>query len=61
MTVSTQTTCTKTFAFLVVLVFKLLSHKILFVNRKTMETVKKISYFFKKIANFTYKLLQNYK
>ena len=36
---STQITNTEIFAFIAVLVFKLLSRKILFINRK--ETVKK--------------------
>ena len=51
MIVSTQATNTKIFAFIAVLVFKLFNCKILFINRKEN----------KKIANFTDKLLQNYK
>ena len=38
---STQITNTETFAFIAALVFKLLSRKVLFMNRKTMETLKK--------------------
>ena len=42
MIASTQTTNTKIFSFIAVLVFKLLSHKVLFTNIKsTIETVKK--------------------
>ena len=41
MIASTQISNTKIFAFIVVLVFKLLSRKILFINRKTTQTVKK--------------------
>ena len=39
--VSTQITNIEIFAFTVVLVFKLLSRKVLFINGKTIETVKK--------------------
>ena len=38
---STQITNTETFAFIAVLVFKLLNRKVLFINRKTTKTVKK--------------------
>ena len=38
---STQTTNTEIFAVVAVLVFKLLSGKVFFINRKTIETVKK--------------------
>ena len=55
----TQITNTEIFAFIAVLVSMLLSRKVLFINRKTIETVKKLSTF-KKIANFTGKLLQNH-
>ena len=42
MITSTQTTNTEIFAFISVLVLKLLSRKVLFTNRKkTIETVKK--------------------
>ena len=49
MITSTKLTNTEIFAFIAVLVFKLLSRKVLFRNRKGM------------IAYFTGKLLQNYK
>ena len=38
---STQTTNTDIFAVIAVLVFKLLSCKVLFINRKTIEIAKK--------------------
>ena len=38
---STQITNTVIFAFIAILVFKLLSYKVLFINEKTIETVKK--------------------
>ena len=60
MIASTQITNTEIFAFIAVLVFKLLSHKVLFKKKKTIETVKS-RLLFKKIANFTGKLLQNNK
>ena len=60
MIASTQITETKIFAFITVLVFKLLSWITLFIDRKkAIETVK--TQLFKKIASFTGKLLQNYK
>ena len=52
---STQITNTKMFKFIAILVFKLLSRKVLLLNRKDNKKC------FKKIANFTGKLLQNYK
>ena len=58
--VSTQITKTETFAFVAVLVFKLSSRKVLFINRKDNRDWKR-RLTFKKIANFTGKLLQNYK
>ena len=60
MIASTQITNTDIFAFTAVLVFKLLSRKVLFIDRKTTETVKN-RLLFKNIANFTGKLLRNYK
>ena len=68
MVASTQTTNTKIFALIAVLVFKLLSRKILFVNRimllkskfLTIETLEK-DLLFKKITNLPGKLLQNSK
>ena len=59
MIASTQITNIETFAVIAVSVFELLSHKFLFINIKTIETVEKLR--FKKTANFTGKLLQNYK
>ena len=38
---STQITNTEIVTFIVLLVFKLLSHKVLFIKEKTIETVKK--------------------
>ena len=38
---STQITNTEIFTFIAVLVFKLLSRKVLFITEKTIETVKK--------------------
>ena len=55
MVASTQITNTETYAFIAALVFKLLSRKVLFIKRKKIETDKK------KTANFTSKLLRNYK
>ena len=37
----TEITSTEIFVFIAVLVFQLLNHKVLFINRKKMETVKK--------------------
>ena len=53
----TQIANTRIFAFITVPVFKLLSRKVLFINRKN----NRISWFFKKTANFVGKLKQNYK
>ena len=47
MIASTQITNTEISAFIAVLVFKLLSRKVLFVNKKTIETVKKLATFYK--------------
>ena len=55
MTASTQIRNTEIFAFVAFLVFKLLSRKVLLINRKDNRLL------FKKIANFIVKLLQNYK
>ena len=41
MITSTQITNTEFCAFIAVLVFKLLSRKVLLINKKTIETVKK--------------------
>ena len=45
---STQITSTESFAFIAVLVFKLLSHKILFINKKENENSLKVGYFLRK-------------
>ena len=55
MITSIQVTNTEIFAFIAVLVFKLFSRKILFINRKENKLL------FKKIVNFRGKLLQKYK
>ena len=56
---STQIINTEMFAFIAVVAFRLLSNKLLFVNRKDNRNYNDSP--FKKIANFTGKLLQNYK
>ena len=62
MIASTQITNTEIFAFIAVLVFKLLSRKVLFINKKDNRNCYKVGrLLLKKIANFTGKLLQNYK
>ena len=55
MILSAQVTNSQIFAFATVLVFKLLSRKVLFKNRKDNRKSRQR---FKKIANFTVKLLQ---
>ena len=55
MIASTQITITKIFAFITVPVVKLLSRRVLFINRKDNKAT------FSKITNFTVKLLQSYK
>ena len=57
----TQITTTKIFAFITVLVFKLLGCNVLFIYSKNNKNYSKVGYFFYRIANFTGKLLQNYK
>ena len=49
------------FAFIGALVFKLLICKFLFINRKDKKKLLKSRLLFKKITNFTVKLLKNYK
>ena len=62
MIASTQITNTEIFAFIAVIIFKLLSRKVLFINKKKKQyKLLKSRLLFKKIANFTGKLLQNYK
>ena len=58
MIASAQITNSEIFAFIAVLVFKLLSRKVLF---KRQQKQLKSRLLFKKITNFTGKLLQNYK
>ena len=41
MIASIQITYTEIFLFIAIVVFTLLSRKVLFINRKTIETVKK--------------------
>ena len=48
MIASTQITNTEIFAFIAVLVFKSLSHKVLFVNRKDYRNCQKVGYFLRK-------------
>ena len=56
---STQIINTEVSAFIAVVAFRLLSNKVLFVNRKDNRNYNNL--LFKKIANFTGKLPQNYK
>ena len=58
MIASTQITNTEIFAFIAVLVFKLLSREVLFINKK--KKLLKSRLLFKKIEIFTGRLLQNY-
>ena len=60
MIVSTQITNTEVFALIVALVFKLLSRKFLFINKRKWKLLKS-RLFFIKIRNFTGRLLENYK
>ena len=55
----TQITNTGIFAYISVLVLKLLNRKILFANRKRQQKLLKSRLLFKKIANFLGQLLQN--
>ena len=55
----TQIINTEMSAFIAVVAFRLLSNKVLFVNRKDNRNYNNL--LFKKIANFTGKLPQNYK
>ena len=56
----TQITRNAFFSFIAVLVIKLLSGKVLFMNSKDNKKLLKYKLLFKKIANFTGTLLQNY-
>ena len=60
MIASTQITYTEIFAFVSVLVLKLLSRKVLFTNRKRQYKLLNSRLLFEKIANFRGQLLQNY-
>ena len=57
MIASTQINNTEIFAFIAILVFKLLSRQVLFINRKDKKKLLKSRLLFKKIANFTGELL----
>ena len=48
MIASTQITNTEVFAFIAVLVFKLMSRKVLFINRKDNRNCEKVGYFLRK-------------
>ena len=48
MIASTQTTNIDIFAFIAVLVFKLLSHKVLFINKKDNRNCLKVGYSLRK-------------
>ena len=60
MTASTQITNSEIFTFIAVLVFMLVSRKVLFINKRQQKSLKS-RLLFKKIANVRGKLLQNYK
>ena len=60
MIASTQMINTEIFAFMAVLVFKLMSRKVVFMSRRNNRNLKS-RLLFTKLANFTGKLLQNYK
>ena len=61
MITSTQITNTEILAFIAVLVFKLLSHNLFVYKQKRQYKPLKSTLLFKETANFTRKLLQNYK
>ena len=48
MVASTQVTNTEIFTFMAVLVFKLLSRKVLFINRKDKRNCEKVGHFLRK-------------
>ena len=60
MIILTQIRNAEIFAFIAVLVFKLLSREVLFINRKRQNKLLKNTLLFKNIVNFTGKLLQKY-
>ena len=53
MVISTKITSIEIFAFIAVLIFNLLSRKVLITNTKDKRNCLKSRLFFKKIANFT--------
>ena len=57
----TQIAKTEIFAVIAVLIFKLLSRKVLFINRKDNRNCYKIGYFLRKLQVSRGKLVQNYK
>ena len=59
MIASTQITNTEIFAFITKLVSKLLSRKVLFVNKKDKKKLLKSRLLFKKIANFYCKIINS--
>ena len=61
MIASTQITNTEIFAFIAVLVFKLLSCKVLFINRKDNRNCLKIGYIFKnqQVSWVNYKIIDS--
>ena len=61
MIASIQITTTEIFAFIAVVVFDLLIRKCLLKKQKRQQKLLKSRLLFKKIANFTGKLLQNHK
>ena len=61
MVASTKITNTEIFAFIAAQVFKLLKPKIFVYKQKTQQKLLKSWLLFKKVANFTGKLLKSYK
>ena len=55
---SVQITNIGIFALIANLIFKLLSRKFLFINRKDSRNFLKVGYFFKKIINFKGKIFR---
>ena len=60
MIASTQITKPEIFTFIALLVFELLSRKVLFIDKKDSRNCQKVGYFLRK-QQITGKLLQNYK
>ena len=58
---STQTTNTKISAFIAVLVFKQLSPKVLFINKKRQQKLLKSRLHFKEIESFTSKFRHGFR